>query len=155
MKKLMMAVVAACAAVGAMADYTPTWRGLPNGYTQVEYVESDGTQYVDLGITLYLFANHNGTGVNKQSKSRCYTLKIWRDNANGRHRPRRPAAAPQRQGRPRLLQLQRARPPADAEVASDRDDEGRQGRFDRDLGTGPRRKARATPLVGIFGIMSA
>ena len=38
---------------------------------------------LDLGITLYLFANHNGTGVNKQSKSRCYTLQIWRDNANG------------------------------------------------------------------------
>ena len=51
MKRLMIAVVAACAAVGATAGYTPTWRGLPKGYTQVEYVESSGTQYIDLGIT--------------------------------------------------------------------------------------------------------
>ena len=187
MKRLMMAVGACVCALGAMADYTPTWRGLPKGYTQVEYVEANGTQYVDLGInaqsglsleadmlwvalpsdggycsaksaagqrimllwydsngwmfgydnyfstkvkasantlyhvesalrdgsqtatitdgdgnvvlnwandpaatgdldlgvTLYLFANHNGTGVSGQTKSRCYALKIWRDGANG------------------------------------------------------------------------
>ena len=34
----------------------------------------------------------------------------------GGHRPRRSAATPLQQGRPRLLQLQRARPHADAEV---------------------------------------
>ena len=187
MKKLMVALCACVCTLGAMADYTPTWRGLPKGYTQVEYVEANGTQYVDLGInaqsglslesdmlwtalpsdggycsaksaagqrimllwydsngwmfgydnyfstkvkasvntlyhvesalrdgsqtatitdgdgnvvldwandpaatgeldlgvTLYLFANHNGTGVSGQTKSRCYALKIWRDNANG------------------------------------------------------------------------
>ena len=43
------AVVAANAAV-ANAGYTPTWRGLPKGYTQVTYIESSGSQYVDLGI---------------------------------------------------------------------------------------------------------
>ena len=187
MKNLLMAVAVGASALGAYADYTPTWRGLPNGYTQVEYVEANGTQYVDLGvnaqsglsmetdmlwtalpsdggycsaksaagkwimplwyyngswmfgygnyfstqvpatantlyhvesalrdglqtatitdgdgnvvldwsnnpaatgdldlgITLYLFANHTGTSVGGQSKSRCYALKIWRDNADG------------------------------------------------------------------------
>ena len=49
-KKLMMAAVAASAAVGAMADYTPIYRGLPKDYTQVAYVQSSGTQYIDLKI---------------------------------------------------------------------------------------------------------
>ena len=43
------AVVAASAAV-SNAGYVPTWRGLPEGYTQVTYIESSGSQYVDLGI---------------------------------------------------------------------------------------------------------
>ena len=50
MKKLMMAVCACVCALGLFADYTPIWRGLPKGYTQVEYVEANGTQYVDLGV---------------------------------------------------------------------------------------------------------
>lgn len=31
-------------------SYTPTYRGLPSGYTQVEYIASSGSQYIDLGI---------------------------------------------------------------------------------------------------------
>jgi hypothetical protein len=29
----------------------PKWRGLPDGYTQFEYIESTGTQYIDTGIS--------------------------------------------------------------------------------------------------------
>ena len=51
LKKLMMMAVATCVcALGAMAGYTPTWRGLPKDYTQVAYVQSSGTQYIDLKI---------------------------------------------------------------------------------------------------------
>ena len=31
-------------------SFTPTYRGLPSGYTQVEYIQSSGSQYIDLGI---------------------------------------------------------------------------------------------------------
>ena len=37
-------------AVGAKAGYVPVGRNLPAGYTQVEYIESSGTQSIDLGI---------------------------------------------------------------------------------------------------------
>ena len=30
--------------------YTPIYRGLPAGYTQVECIQSSGSQYIDLGI---------------------------------------------------------------------------------------------------------
>lgn len=44
-------LAAACAAVGfVFGNYVQSWRGLPAGYTQVEYIESTGTQYIDTGI---------------------------------------------------------------------------------------------------------
>ena len=45
MKKLLMAVAAVAAVLGAKAENV-----LPAGYTAVEYLESDGSQYIDTGV---------------------------------------------------------------------------------------------------------
>ena len=50
MKKHMLSLVAACAASVGVCGYVQKWRGLPSGYTQVEYIESTGSQYIDTGI---------------------------------------------------------------------------------------------------------
>ena len=50
MKKLMLSLVAACAALVSFGSYVQAWRGLPAGYTQVEYIESTGSQYIDTDI---------------------------------------------------------------------------------------------------------
>ena len=52
MKKLMMAVGACVCALGAFATqiYKPTCGEWPKGYTQFDYLESSGKQYIDTGI---------------------------------------------------------------------------------------------------------
>ena len=44
------AIGIALAALTSFADYQTPYRGLPAGYTQVEYIQSSGSQYIDLGI---------------------------------------------------------------------------------------------------------
>lgn len=34
-----------------VSEPNPAWRNLPEGYTQVEYLESSGTQYIDTGVS--------------------------------------------------------------------------------------------------------
>ena len=46
MRKLMLAVAALSATVAAYAA------GLPSGYMSLDYVESDGNQWVDVGLKL-------------------------------------------------------------------------------------------------------
>lgn len=51
MKKLLSCVVASVTMLAVEAvTYVQSWRGLPADYTQVEYIESTGTQYIDTGI---------------------------------------------------------------------------------------------------------
>ena len=53
MNKLMIKVLTFCAVAWGVAwttlavSYVQEWRGLPDGYTQVEYIESTGSQYID------------------------------------------------------------------------------------------------------------
>ena len=46
----MRKILSAALALVCIWFATPSWGALPSGYTQLEYIESTGTQYIDTGI---------------------------------------------------------------------------------------------------------
>ena len=107
MKKLMMAVAAACAAVGMFVGNDALAGFLPPEYQEVEYVESTGSQFIDTGVVInkdhelqfkyamlsisaykgpfgtYQSENHNATRVMANNGSKTALLVNFMTKASG------------------------------------------------------------------------